>query len=148
LSEKEVEFVVVGGLAAVAHGASRMTRDVDICCPMTEANFERLVEALRDLHAHFRDHRERALPEARELAGYQNLYLETDWGELDVLGKIAGVGDHQSVKARSIEVSLWGQPVRVLALDALIEGKRALGREKDRDAVLELELIRAKIKEP
>jgi len=49
-----VDFVLVGGYAAVAHGASLMTRDVDVCCRFSLENLERLHKALVDLHPRHR----------------------------------------------------------------------------------------------
>lgn len=146
LTDAGVEFVVVGGVAAVAHGATRLTVDIDVCAPFTDANLARLLNALRDLHARIRSHPPKPLPaRAEDLAGFKNLYLETDYGELDVLGEIAGIGAYESVRPRSVELPFLGRTVRVLSLDALIEGKRALGREKDRHVLRELELIRLKL---
>ena len=89
-----------------------------------------------------------AIPDAAVLAGYRNLCLECGLGDLDVLGEIAGVGGFEAVRARSVELELPGRRIRVLGLDALIDAKRALGREKDREALRELELIRARLREP
>lgn len=50
LSEAGIEFVLVGGYAAVLHGCSVLTRDVDVCAPLTPENIEKLREALRDTH--------------------------------------------------------------------------------------------------
>ncbi|MEN9798123.1 MAG: hypothetical protein RL653_1819 [Pseudomonadota bacterium] len=43
----EVEFVVVGGVAAVAHGSSTMTKDIDVVAPLTAENCARILAALR-----------------------------------------------------------------------------------------------------
>jgi hypothetical protein len=138
-----VDFVLVGGLAGIVQGLTRVTQDLDICAPFSEASLSRLIAALGPLHARFRDRPERALPsDARGLAGFTNLYLETDDGDLDVLGEIAGLGGFEQVKARSVTLSLFGTSVRSLDLDALIDAKRALDREKDRADLRELELIR------
>ena len=125
-----------------------MTMDVDVCAPSTPANLERLFAAVRELHPRFRDRPEVSVSSAAQLAGFRNVYLLTDFGALDVLGEITGVGDFEAVKAHSIEISLWGHPVRLLSLDALIDAKRALDRDKDRAVLRELELIRAKLREP
>jgi hypothetical protein len=45
-----VEFVLVGGYAAVAHGASIMTRDFDVCIRLSQGNLLRLQEVLADIH--------------------------------------------------------------------------------------------------
>ena len=147
LIETKVEFVVVGGFAAITHGATRLTQDLDVCASFSEENLERLLAALSGIHPHFRAPARRPLPQrAQELAGYRNLYLETDLGDLDLLGEISGLGLYEVVRSRAVTVSLWCLPVPVLEIDALIEAKRALGRAKDLDVVQELEAVRAKLR--
>lgn len=74
--------------------------------------------------------------------GLKNLYLDTDHGQLDCLGTVLGIGDFPEVKRRSVEVELPFGRCRILALDALIEAKTAMGRPRDREAVLQLSAIR------
>ena len=50
LSDAGIEFVVVGGVAAVLHGSSMVTRDLDVCAPLSGTTLEKLREALSDLH--------------------------------------------------------------------------------------------------
>ena len=90
LIQREVEFVVVGGFAAVAHGVSLPTQDIDVCCRFTAENLLKLQEALADLHPVHRMVPSRPplqlTPET--CAGLRNLYLDTDWGQLDCLSEI------------------------------------------------------------
>ena len=92
LISSDVEFVLVGGFAAVAHGVMLVTQDVDICCRFTEANLMRIQAALADLHP---VHRSRPdLPLAltpEQCASLKNLYLKTDFGIVDCLGEVLGV---------------------------------------------------------
>lgn len=146
LVEHDVAFVVIGGFAAVVHGSNRVTQDVDVVFERTEANLQRLLEALsgiRPCHRFVSPHRPLA-GDAADLATHMNLYLETDLGTLDLLGEVTGVGDFASARARSIEVEMWGSTCRVLDLDALIDAKRALGRDKDREVLIELEALRSR----
>ena len=78
---------------------------------------------------------------ARE-AGFKNLYLLTDLGQIDFLAEISGVGRFQDALGESVEVDISGVHCRMLTLDALIRSKRALGRPKDLHAVIELEALR------
>ena len=71
-----------------------------------------------------------------------HLYLDTDWGQLDCLGEILGVGDYQAVVAQSVPVELAGGVCRILSIDALIRAKEAMGRQRDREAALQLRAIR------
>ncbi len=139
-----VDFVVVGGFAAVAHGSALMTQDVDVCCRFSLENLMLLQEALADLHpTHRMTPKRLPLELTRESCGQlQNLYLHTDLGQLDCLSHVSGVGDFDTVKANSIEVKLSMGPCRILSLDALIQAKETLGRQRDKDAILHLKAIR------
>jgi hypothetical protein len=146
LTEFRVEFVIAGGLGTLIHGSALLTRDVDVACRMDGENLGRLFDALKELHPIHRMTPGR-LPFTREQAeqgGIRNLYLSIDWGQLDCLGEIKGLGDFATCQAQSEALDLDGAEVRVLSLDALITAKRAMGRPRDLHAVLELEAIREK----
>jgi hypothetical protein len=148
LAEFEVDFVVAGGLGTLIHGSALMTRDVDVACRMDPDNLLRLFAALVDLRPVHRMTPQR-LAFTREQAqsgGLKNLYLSTDWGQLDCLGDIKGIGGYVECLRRSEPILIDGQEVRVLSLDALIEAKRAMGRPRDLHAVLELEAIREQLR--
>lgn len=143
LVEAQVEFVLVGGFAAVAHGVTLVTRDVDICCRFSEANLLRLHNALADLHPAQRSRPDLPLMLTPELcARLRNLYLKTDLGMLDCLGEVMGVGDFDHVWHHSVEIELPFGRCRMLELDALIRAKEAMNRDHDRITVLQLKEIR------
>ncbi|MFO1466607.1 MAG: nucleotidyltransferase [Steroidobacteraceae bacterium] len=145
LSDVGVEFVVVGGVAAVLHGSSMVTRDLDVCATLSSENLQKLRDALRDLHPVHRIASERRsfLESSEPGVSLRNLYLQTDLGALDILGEITGVGDFRQVLASAIDVDLFGRKVKVIALDQLIKAKEAVGRHKDLLAVAELRAISA-----
>lgn len=70
-----------------------------------------------------------------------NLYLETELGPIDLLGSIKGVGDFDRVRAASLEIELFGRRCRVISIEALIQAKEAMGRDKDMLAAKELRAI-------
>jgi hypothetical protein len=144
LQECHAKFVIVGGFAALAHGGSMVTEDMDVCCEFSPENLFRIQEAFVSIHAVHRMTPQR-LPlqlDERNVAGLKNLYLATDLGQIDLLGRISGVGDFSDVWKDSVQVELNGKPCRVLSLDALIRAKEALGRPRDLQAVLQLKAIR------
>ena len=53
LSEHGVEYVLIGGFAAMGHGCMIVTQDVDVCAPLVRPNLDKMIEALRDLHPEF-----------------------------------------------------------------------------------------------
>ena len=143
-----VDFVIVGGFAAVAHGASLVTQDIDICCDFAAKNILRLQAALADLHpVHRMTPKRLSLQLTKEsYRGLKNLYLETDLGQLDCLGEILGVGTYNEAKKRSVTINLAGGRCRVLNIEALIESKEAMGRPRDREAIVQLNAIKERKK--
>ena len=142
LISSDVEFVLVGGFAAVAHGVMLVTQDVDICCRFTEANLMRIQAALADLHP---VHRSRPdLPLAltpEQCASLKNLYLKTDFGIVDCLSEILGVGPFDEVARHGVGIELPVGQCRVLDLEALIRAKEAMDRDHDRITVKHLKEI-------
>lgn len=147
LAQHDVDFVVVGGFAAVAHGSSLVTQDIDICCDFSPENLMQIQRALEGRHPVHRMTTKRLplilTPETCK--GLNNLYLDTDAGQLDCLGFIEGIGGFEMVKARSIRIDMDGFEYRLISLEALIEAKKAMGRPRDLMAVRELEAIKEKL---
>src|SRR5580692_11301348 len=94
----QVEFVLVGGFAAVAHGVTLVTRDVDICCRFGESNLMRIQSAFADLHPVHRSRPDLPLQLSPEQCSMlKNLYLKTDLGVVDCLGEVLGIGNYEEV---------------------------------------------------
>ena len=144
LKGQDVEFVIIGGVCGVLHGASLVTLDLDICCRFNRENLRRLEAAVKDLHPR---HRLTANKLPFELNGHlcdtlKNVYLNTDFGVLDCLSEVLGVGGYEEVLRRSIPHSLSYGEFRILNLDSLIAAKSAVGRGKDLDAVRLLRAVK------
>jgi len=144
LAGAEVRFVLVGGYAATSHGSSLVTRDVDVALDLSPENLKKLHDALQDLNPHHRMGKEKRPFTEQDASdpNWKNLYLTTDWGQLDCLGEVAGIGSFEDCEKKSEVLDLGDFQLRILTLDALIEAKRAIGRPKDIHAVHELEAIR------
>ena len=133
LIEAGVEFVVIGRVAAVAHGSPFLTNDLDICYAPSSRNVERLVRLLRSWNAYPRGG-ERGLLfdlDARTFSATPILTLNTSEGELDLLDRIADLDGYGSALEDSEEFSAFGVTFRGLGLRALIRAKEATGRDKD-----------------
>lgn len=145
LADSGVDFVVVGGYAGVLHGSSLVTRDLDICAVLSPENVERLRETLKDLHPHHRMTPQKLsflqLPKPGEAV--RNLFLQTDWGAVDILSSVLGLGDFERLKTRAEPFVTGGRECRLIGLEDLIVAKEAMGREKDRLAAKELRAIAA-----
>lgn len=143
LVDSGVDFVVIGGFAGVLHGATTVTRDLDVCAILSPDTIERLRSTLGDLHPRHRMTPQRLsflqVPKPGE--SISNLYLETDWGVIDVLSSVLGVGDLDRLKAKAELFEIEGRQCRLVALEDLIKAKEALGREKDLLAAKELRAI-------
>lgn len=114
-----------------------------ICAVLTAANVSKLRDTFRDLNPthRFTSQRLSFIDNPDPGISLKNLYLQTEWGPIDILGTITGVGDFDQVRAGSIEVEMFGRKCRVISVEALIRAKEALGREKDKLAVKELRAI-------
>lgn len=129
-----VEFIVVGGTAAIMRGAPITTLDVDILHRRTEQNVTLLLQWLLAHHAcHRFDLANRRLPPAREqLMGSGHVNLQTDLGKLDVLCELALGEGYDEVVGDSSWLEHATCRVRVLNLERLITVKAKAGRPKDR----------------
>jgi predicted nucleotidyltransferase len=144
LADGGVRFIVVGGLAAAAHGAARATYDVDVVYARTPENLSRLARALAPLEPYLRG-APPGLPfrlDEETLRSGLNFTLTAAGGDVDLLGEIAGGGGYAELLPHSFETEMFGVSVRCLGLAKLIEVKRAAGRPRDLEAIAELELLR------
>jgi predicted nucleotidyltransferase len=130
LAEAQVDFVVVGGIAAVLQGAPIVTFDLDLVHRRTPDNVARLLAVLEALHARYRDPRN-LKPAASTLLGPGHHLLATDHGPLDLLGAIADGLTYDDLAADTVSLDVEGHTVPVLGLPRLIAVKQAAGRPKD-----------------
>jgi hypothetical protein len=144
-----VDFVVVGGVALVLRGSSRVTVDLDLCYGRERANLRRLAAALAPFHPRLRG-APPGLPflwDEQTLASGLNFTLATDAGDIDILGEIAGIGDFAAVAAGASPLDIGEMRVLVMDLDTLERAKRASGRAKDLLDLAEIAEIRRRTKE-
>ena len=133
LHAHDVDFVIVGGVALIANGSKRVTRDLDICYRRSPENIVRLNRALAPLKPSLRW----APPgfpfvfNTYSLKSGLNFTLITNAGNLDLLGEIAGVGRYEDALRDARQIYLVGKPTNVLSLNTLARSKRAAGRVKD-----------------
>ena len=146
LDANGVEFIVVGGMAAVIGGAPIVTRDVDVLRERSPANVDRLLSALSELDAIFRDDARRLRPNASHLIGPGHMLLTTRHGPLDLLGTIEDDTTYDDVLDESYRVDLGGFEVRTLSLERLLVVKRKLGRPKDVLMALQIEATLAELR--
>jgi hypothetical protein len=144
LTRAPVRYVVIGGVAATAHGSVRVTNDLDICYDPAPDNQTRLARLLAGWQAYPRG-ADPGLPFIMDevtLSRAPVLTLTTIEGDLDCFDAVAGVGGYPAVESAAEPVVVDAVAFRVLSLTALIKAKRAAGRPKDQEALLELEALR------
>jgi predicted nucleotidyltransferase len=144
LTDKGVEFVLIGGLAMRAHGSAHVTEDVDVCYSRTKENIKRIADAMAPFHPYMRG-APPGLPfrfDAPTIQAGLNFTLTTDLGEVDFLGEMSGIGGYEKVVAQSEERDLYGLKVRVLTIEGLLIAKKTAGRRKDQGHILELEELK------
>jgi predicted nucleotidyltransferase len=150
LTSHGVEYILVGGMAAIAHGASRLTEDLDIVYRRNLENIDRISRALAPHQPYLRG-APPGLPFRWDAATIQrglNFTLDTSLGQIDLLGEITGGGAYEALLPHCHQIEVYGMPCRVIGLERLIYVKRAAGRRKDLDAVAELELLRDQMNKP
>ena len=141
LCEAGVDFIVIGGTAAVLHGAPTTTLDLDIVHSLKPANLDRLERLLAELEATGRDPAGRELSPGRgHLEAGGQLRLLTRLGPLDLLGRLADGRGYDELADHTVLMEDDDLRVRVLDLETLIEIKRHVGRARDR---LQLSLLLA-----
>jgi hypothetical protein len=142
LARHKVRFVVVGGIAGRLLGSPTVTRGLDICYARDAANLRALAAVLSELRARLRGV-EPGLPfhtDARTLRAGDAFTLQTDAGDLDLLGTPAGTDGYADLARTATLTDLGGVRVLVTAVDDLIRMKRAAGRPKD---LIEVEVLGA-----
>jgi predicted nucleotidyltransferase len=133
LSEAQVDFVVVGGVAVIVQASPRFTRDLDICYATDSENLDRLGALLTELGARLRGHT-------------QMLTLATPDGDLDLLVDPDGSPGYGSLRRNASRVDLDGITVLVASIDDLIAMKRAAGRPQDLVDLESLEIARGQLR--
>lgn len=143
LVNAEVQFVLIGGAAAIAHGSARQTLDVDVVYARDSENVRRLVDALAP-HGPYLRGAPPGLPfrwDAESIAQGLNFTLTTSLGDIDLFGEIVGGGRYEDLVQHSITLRAFGVECLCLDLEYLIRVKRAAGRPKDFEAIAELEAL-------
>ena len=143
LSEQNVDFIVVGGVAANLFGSARLTYDLDLVYSRKESNLRRIVEALKGFNPYLRG-APTGLPfklDLKTLKNGLNFTLTSDLGPIDLLGEIPGARCYEELLADSFEINEAGLRFRCVKLARLIELKNAAGRPKDLESIAELKTI-------
>jgi hypothetical protein len=138
-----VDFILIGGVAAAAHGSPRTTLDLDVVYSREPENIRRLVSTLAPLHPYPRG-APSGLPflwDEQTVQRGLNFTLVTDLGDLDVMGEIVGGGGYTALAPHTEMISVLEVTVRCLDLPTLIHVKRAAGRPKDLESLALLEAV-------
>jgi hypothetical protein len=145
-----VDFVLIGGIAAIVLGSSYSTSDLDVAYARDRPNLERLADALRELEATLRG----APPDlafridADTLEAGLNFTFVTRRGDLDVFGEPAGAPAYEELKRRASVEQIEGVEIRVASIDHLIAMKEAAGRTKDRLLASQLRTLSDALRRP
>jgi hypothetical protein len=143
LTRQGVDYVVVGGIAAVLWGSARNTFDLDVCPSTDPGNLEALAKALLELSARLRGIEEEIpfSPDVRTLANVEILTLDTIAGPLDLVMRPDGAPAYERLRKRATRVDVGAFSVLVASVEDLIAMKRSVGRPKDEVDIEELEAI-------
>ncbi len=152
--EKEsVRYVVVGGLAAIAHGVNRYTADIDFVIQLDQANTEHAMKVLTSLGLKPRapvDPMQFANTETRKTwIRDKNMMVFSFFDPGDPFLTIDIFIDYpvefEGLFERSVVKKLGNLPVRVCSREDLLTMKRKAGRPKDLEDVRLLERIKSDV---
>jgi predicted nucleotidyltransferase len=144
LTDAEVSFVVVGGLALGAWGVVRGTKDVDIVVASDPENLKRLAGVAVEIHGHVQTGESLLSSKpsiAGQLASGEQVAIETDLGRLDVVQGLDGVPTYDELRIRATETEVLGATVAVCSLEDLKAMKQATGRTRDQADLEDLEAL-------
>ncbi len=135
----QVDFVVIGGLAATFHGAAIPTVDLDIIYERSRENLERLAKALQELTVRLRQAEDVPFRvDARSLRNGDRFTFTTPLGDFDCLGTASGAPDYAHLRSRAKGMTFGSSSIKIATLDDLIAMKQTTGRAKDVAKLAEL----------
>jgi len=136
----EVQFVIVGGLAAVIQGAPVTTMDVDIVYNRCPENISKLFAFLQSIDAIYRRPDNKIIaPKVEDFSGMSHALFSTRLGPLDVLAFIEEGKTHEDLLNHAIEIEFRGRTIQVLDIKMLIDLKRKSKDPKDKQRLPVLE---------
>jgi predicted nucleotidyltransferase len=139
LLEAGVDFILVGGLAAVIQGAPVTTMDVDIVHNQSPENIARLLAFLKSVEAVHRRFDDKLIElKEEDLSGKGHVLLTTGIGAIDVLAVIEGGRSYEDLLEHTVDIDFRGHTLRVLDLKTLIELKKTSTDPKDKQRLLVL----------
>ena len=148
LSQAGIEFIVVGGIAAVAQGAPITTFDLDVVHHQTDENIKRLFEFLKSIDAYQRRPDDKIIePTEEDLKAKGDLLLKTCYGPLDILAFIEKGRGFKELLTDAVEIEFHGYKVCVLSLHTILELKRESKDPRDRNRLPILEETLRQIRE-
>jgi hypothetical protein len=121
LAKHEVDFIIVGGMAAILRGTPVNTFDLDVVYERSAANIERMLGALNELEAIVPDDPRRLRLDESHLQSPGHKLMETNQGPLDLLGTIEETTGFPDLVADSDWIDLGVTRARVLRLERLIK---------------------------
>ena len=149
LDKHGVDYVLIGGLAAVLHGSTAMTNDADILPDADGDNLTRLSAALGELEARLRVEGEPDGlpfdPHPSLIASMAMLNMTTKCGDLDLTFTPPGLDGYSGVRGRSVTFEVGGLHIHVAALSDIIRSKTAAGRPKDHATLPILRALQSEI---
>ncbi len=146
LARHRVEYVLVGGVAARLHGATRPTKDFDLCPRYTRDNLSRLVAALQELKSIYRGNWDELPPLSVESLWRMEVALwRSEAGDIDVLlgiPDVVGLMTYEHLYRRATLHEFGYYTVHVACLADIVASKRNANRDY-RDGLPELEALLA-----
>lgn len=136
----DIQFILVGGLAAVIQGAPVTTMDVDIVHQQSSNNISKLFDFLTSIHAIYRRPDNKIIPlKKADLSSMGHILSSTHLGPIDVLAYIEHEKTFEDLISHTVDIPFRGHTLHVLDLKTLVELKKQSNDPKDRQRLAVLE---------
>lgn len=149
LHDSGAEFVIVGGVAAVLHGGTRVTFDLDIVPRLETESWTATVELLWSMGARPRIPATlQQICDVDQVRSWQRdkgmlaLNLRTPDGTTEVDLLVAESDGFTGLRDRALAVTVDGRTFHVASVDDLIDMKKRAGRPQDLLDIAHLESVK------
>ncbi len=138
LNTRGVNYCIVGGFGVIYHGRPRFTNDLDILVEPSKDNSRKTYEALKDFGADISNIKEDYFKKTGNF--YQ---IGVPPVQIHLLNSIAGVEPGKALKNK-VKSNYGNTPAYFIALEDLLQNKKAAGREMDKLDIRVLETVKNK----
>lgn len=132
LNKNEVEYLIVGGYAVIAHGYPRLTIDIDVWVKPSKENSKKVIKTIEDFGFSFNNLNAEDFDKSDNV-----IQLGRPPYRIDILTSIEGM-DFDECYKRKFYYNKNNLEINFISKEDLLENKKLVGRHKDLDDISKL----------